>query len=125
MHWSDRIACCIVRIERKSWSHLYREGESSKGGKDLHADATQDKAWAIDLYLVKHSGMGRAAVLVGVPKSRLGGSVYPCCRFSSHYPAIFGWSEFTINKSALFLARQRFERRGGSCDKKHIVSERV
>jgi len=44
-------------------------------GKGLHADATQDKAWAIDLYLVKHSGTGRAAVLVGI-KGRLVGRAY-------------------------------------------------
>lgn len=34
----------------------------------------QDKAWAIDLHLVKHSGMGKAAAVLGGEKVRLVGS---------------------------------------------------
>ncbi len=39
-----------------------------KKGRDFHADATQDKAWAIDLYLVKHSGWAERRCWWGTKK---------------------------------------------------------
>ena len=35
----------------------------------------QDTAWAINQHLVKHSGTGRAAVLVGGSSKSVGGSI--------------------------------------------------
>lgn len=41
----------------------------------------QDKAWAIDLHLVKHSGMGKAAAVLGGEKVDLVGSNPLCFHF--------------------------------------------
>lgn len=34
----------------------------------MRTRCVQDKAWAIDLHLVKHSGMGKAAAVLGGEK---------------------------------------------------------
>lgn len=70
----------------------------------------QDKAWAIDLHLVKHSGMGKAAAVLGGEKVDLVGSnphVFISFRFARTHLATDlgeGWLHFGMRMIAHFWA---------------------
>ena len=72
----------------------------------------QDKAWAIDLHLVKHSGMGKAAAVLGGEKVRVdlvgSNSLFHFFSFLQHtFSNMFGekgWLHFGMSMNALFGA---------------------